>query len=94
MSETESAETLAGIGDNSGDPTAFAVDRLRNIVERIENLESEKKDLSNDIKDIYIEAKSSGFDTKVLRQLIALRRKEPDEDQESLLDTYKTALGM
>ena len=74
----------------------IAVDRLRSIIERIERLEEERKALANDIKDIYAEAKSAGFDVKVVRQLISLRKKEPAEveEQETLLDLYKRALGM
>lgn len=86
----------AGIGDNSGDPKAFAIDRLKNLVERIERLEQERKGLSGDIRDIYVEAKSAGFDVRVLRKLIQLRKDDPDErsEKEQLLDTYKQALGM
>jgi uncharacterized protein (UPF0335 family) len=74
----------------------IAADRLRSLVERIERLEEERRALANDIKDIYAEAKSAGFDVKVLRQLIRLRRQEPAEieEQESLLDVYRRALGM
>ncbi len=73
-----------------------AADRLRSIIERIERLEEEKKALATDIKDIFIEAKSAGFDVKVIRQLISIRKKEPAEveEQESLLDVYRRALGM
>ena len=73
-----------------------AADRLRSLVERIERLEEERRALAGDIKDIYAEAKSAGFDIKVLRALIALRRKEPAEveEQETLLDVYRRALGM
>jgi len=74
----------------------IAADRLRSIVERIERLEEEKKALANDIKDIFGEAKASGFDVKALRALITLRKKEPAEveEQETLLDVYRRALGM
>jgi uncharacterized protein (UPF0335 family) len=74
----------------------IAADRLRSIVERIERLEEERKALSGDIRDIYAEAKSAGFDVKVLRQLIRMRRQEPAdvEEQETLLDVYRRALGM
>ena len=74
----------------------IAADRLRSIVERIERLEEERKSLANDIKDIYSEAKSAGFDVKVLRQIITLRREEPAEveEQETLLELYRRALGM
>lgn len=74
----------------------IAADRLRSIIERIERLEEEKKALAGDIKDIFAEAKSAGFDVKVLRQLIRIRRQEPAdvEEQETLLDVYRRALGM
>ena len=73
-----------------------AVDRLRSIVERIERLEEERKALASDIKDIYAEAKSAGFDPKVLRQLIRIRKQEAAEveEQETMLDIYRRALGM
>ena len=77
-------------------PTNIAGDRLRSIVERIERLEEERKALGSDIKDIYSEAKSAGFDIKVLRQLIRIRKQEPAEveEQETLLDVYRRAIGM
>ena len=73
-----------------------AADRLRSLVDRIERLEEERKALSSDIKDIYAEAKSAGFDVKVLRQLIRIRKQEAAEveEQETLLDVYRRALGM
>ena len=74
----------------------IAADRLRSIVERIERLEEERKALSSDIKDIYAEAKSAGFDVKVLRQIISIRKQKPAEieEAETLLDVYRRALGM
>jgi uncharacterized protein (UPF0335 family) len=74
----------------------IAADRLRSIIERIERLEEERKALASDIKDIYAEAKSAGFEVKVIRQLIAIRKREPAEvaEQETLLDLYRRALGM
>jgi len=73
-----------------------AVERLRSIVDRIERLEEERKALASDIKDIYAEAKSAGFDPKVLRALIRIRKQEAAEveEQETLLDVYRRALGM
>ena len=73
-----------------------AADRLRSLIERIERLEEERKALGSDIKDIYAEAKSAGFDVKVIRQIITIRKKEPAEveEQETLLDVYRRALGM
>jgi uncharacterized protein (UPF0335 family) len=84
---------IAEIGDNRG---GIAVAQLRRLVDRIERLEEERKGLGNDIKDIYSEAKSGGFDVKVLRQLIRVRKQEPakTEEQETLLDVYRRALGM
>ncbi len=77
-------------------PGNVAGDRLRSIVDRIERLEEERKALGSDIKDIYGEAKSAGFDVKVLRQLIRIRKQEPAEieEQETLLDVYRRAIGM
>jgi uncharacterized protein (UPF0335 family) len=73
-----------------------AVERLRSLVERIERLEEERRALGNDIKDIYAEAKSAGFDPTVLRQLIKIRKQEAAEveEQETMLDIYRRALGM
>lgn len=91
------------IGHNSKAKTAeetkvggVAVERLRSLVERIERLSEERKALSSDIKDLYAEGKSSGFDPKVLRALIAIRGKDFDtvEEFESMLDIYRHALGM
>ena len=87
-------------GDSKGDDAAatggIAADRLRSIIERVERLEEERKALGSDIKDIFAEAKSAGFDVKVLRQIIRIRRQEPAEveEQETLLDVYRRALGM
>lgn len=87
-------------GHNSGEETAqwgnISAGRLRSLVERIERLEEERKALGGDIKDIFAEAKSAGFDVKVLRQLIRIRKQEPAdvEEQETLLDVYRRALGM
>jgi uncharacterized protein (UPF0335 family) len=74
----------------------IAKDRLRSIVDRIERLEEEKRALISDIKDIYTEAKSAGFDGKVIRRLIADRRcnQEEVEEQYTLLDIYRRQIGM
>ena len=73
-----------------------ARDQLRAFVERIERLEEEKKTIADDIKDVYSEAKAMGFDTKILKKVIALRKKDAQERQEEdlILDTYLHALGM
>ena len=72
-----------------------AAERLMSIVERIEKLEDERKLLQADIKDIYTEAKSAGYDVKVLRMVIASRKKDQAEweEQQALLETYMKALG-
>lgn len=79
-----------------GSPANLARDQLRAFVERIERLEEDKKEVSDFIKDVYGEAKSVGFDTKILKRVIALRKKDEAERQEEdfLLDTYLQALGM
>ncbi|MFL1462426.1 DUF2312 domain-containing protein [Roseococcus sp. DSY-14] len=82
--------------DDTKEVGGIAADRLRSIIERIERLEEERKSLADDIKDIYAEAKSAGFEVKVVRQIIRLRKQEPAEveEQETLLDLYRRALGM
>lgn len=74
----------------------FSADQLNQIVARIERLEEEKKALADDIKEVYAEAKAHGFDTKILRQVIRLRKLDRAElaEQESLLEIYMDALGM
>ena len=76
--------------------TTFAQGQLRSFVERIERLEEEKKTIAGDIKEVYAEAKANGFDTKILRKVIALRKIEAAEreEQQSMLDVYLAALGM
>lgn len=71
-------------------------DRLRLLIERIELLEEEKKGIADDIRDVKAEAKAVGYDTKIIGQIIKLRRMKPDarHEMEAILDTYKCALGM
>lgn len=70
--------------------------RLRNFIERVERLEEEKKALGDDIKEVYAEAKGQGFDTKVMKKIVMMRKQDPDDraEEEALLDTYMAALGM
>ncbi|AKR54361.1 hypothetical protein XM25_00785 [Devosia sp. H5989] len=77
-------------GDNVGK------DQLRAFVERIERMEEEKAAIATDIREIYAEAKGNGFDTKVLRQVVKLRKQDHNErmEQQALLDLYLTSLGM
>ena len=76
--------------------SGLARDQLRAFVERIERLEEEKKTIADDIKEVYGEAKSMGYDTKVLRKVISIRKQDQTErlEQEAVLDTYLHALGM
>ncbi len=78
------------------DVAGIAGDRLKSFIERIERLETEKRALAEDIAEVYAEAKSTGFDTKIMRQLIKLRKMDKDDldESEALLDVYKRALGM
>ncbi|EDQ34430.1 hypothetical protein HPDFL43_15572 [Hoeflea phototrophica DFL-43] len=78
------------------DAGAVARDQLRSFVERIERLEEEKKTIADDIKDVYGEAKAMGFDAKVLRKVVAIRKQDENDrlEQEAILDTYLHALGM
>lgn len=96
--DAEPARRSRARQDADPDPKVggIAADRLLSLIERIERLEEERKALGNDIRDIYAEGKSAGFDVAVLRQLVRLRKKEPSEveEQESLLDLYKRAIGM
>lgn len=76
--------------------TGFAQGQLKSLVERIERLEEEKNTIAGDIKEIYAEAKANGFDTKILRKVIGLRRKEvaEREEEDAMIDLYLQALGM
>jgi uncharacterized protein (UPF0335 family) len=76
-----------------GQPTD---DRLRLLIERIERLEEEKKGIADDIRDVYSEAKSVGYDAKIMPQIVSIRKMEPNDlsEQEMILETYKAALGM
>ncbi|MEI6986194.1 MAG: DUF2312 domain-containing protein [Rhodospirillaceae bacterium] len=80
----------------SNDVGGIAAAQLRSFVERIERLEEEKKGIADDIKDLYLEAKGQGFDVKVMRKIISLRKrsKEDRQEEEQLLELYKSALGM
>ena len=76
--------------------TTFSEGQLKSIVERIERLEEEKKVIAADIKEVYAEAKGNGYDIKILRKVISLRKKEIGErlEEEAMLDVYLSALGM
>lgn len=76
--------------------TAVARDQLKAFIDRIERMEEEKKAISDDIRDIYGEAKSSGFDSKILRKVIAIRKQDADKraEEDAILDLYLVSLGM
>lgn len=76
--------------------STIAADQLKVFLERIEKLEAEKAELSEDVKGVYAEAKAAGFDTKVMKKIIALRAMDSAERQEldDLIDTYRTAVGI
>jgi uncharacterized protein (UPF0335 family) len=76
--------------------TTVAAGQLRAIIERIERLEEEKQTISEDIKEVYAEAKGTGFDTKAVRTIIRLRKKDQAElqEEEAIIQLYKAALGM
>jgi uncharacterized protein (UPF0335 family) len=76
--------------------TNFAQGQLRSFIERIERLEEEKKAIAADIKEVYAEAKGTGFDVKIMRKVISLRKKDAAErqEEEAILELYLSALGM
>lgn len=93
------------MGHNSGEAaaessaagaTGVTGERLRSIIERVERLEEEKKSIADDIKEVYAEAKGDGFDNRTLRQIVRIRKMDQNDraEQEALLDTYMSALGM
>ena len=73
-----------------------AAGQLKAFIERVEKLEEEKQAIADDIKDVYAEMKGTGFDTKAVKTIVRLRKKEPSErqEEEAILDLYKAALGM
>ena len=84
------------MSDTSTVQTAVAQGQLRSLIERIERLEEEKKALSADIREVYAEAKANGFDTKIVRKVVAIRKKERHEreEEEAMIELYLNALGM
>ena len=82
--------------NTSPDSYNVAADELRQFIERVEQLDAEKRDLAEQQKEVMAEAKGRGYDTKVMRKVIALRKRKPDEiaEEEAIMDMYKSALGM
>lgn len=81
---------MSDAGHNSAD------DRLRLLIERVERMEEEKKGVAEDIRDVYAEAKAVGYDPKIMRKIVALRKMKPDDRREQalILETYANALGL
>lgn len=81
---------------DASDNYAVAADELRQFIERFEQLEAEKKDVTEQQKELMAEAKGRGYDTKVMKKVIALRKRKPDDiaEEEAVLEMYKSALGM
>ncbi len=88
------ADSLIDTGPMNAGPVA--ADELRQFIERYEQLESEKRDVVEQQKELMAEAKGRGYDTKVMRKVIALRKRKPDDiaEEETILELYKSALGM
>jgi uncharacterized protein (UPF0335 family) len=86
---------MSGIGHNSSIDNVSA-EQLRQYIERIERLEEEKKGILDDIKDVYAEAKSTGFDSKTMRQIVRDRKMEKHhrDERDMLLETYRAAMGL
>jgi uncharacterized protein (UPF0335 family) len=87
---------LHGKGWLAMDAYQVTADELRQFVERLEHLEQEKKDIAEQIKEVYSESKGRGYDTKALKTIISLRKKNKDDlaEEEAVLEVYKEALGM
>lgn len=87
------SDTSADVIENSYRVTA---DELRQFIERYERLESEKRDIADSQKEVMAEAKARGYDTRAMRRVIALRKRDKDDiaEEEAVLEMYKQALGM
>lgn len=94
--ETEPKMDIISEADKKNNVEIVGVERLQSLIERIEKLQEEIKEIQIDVKDIFAEAKACGFDVKIMREIIKLRKmNEVDrEEQEYLIDTYKKALGL
>jgi len=85
---------MSEIGHNSDG--AVQGDQIKSFIERIERLEEEKRETATDIKEVYAEAKSNGYDVKILRKIVARRRRDADEvaEEEAIFDLYLQSIGM
>lgn len=93
--EAEDEEDEQKLKTTSTRTVGTTADRLRSFIQRVERLEEDKKGIADDIKEVYSEAKGEGFDVKVLRKVIALRKKDPEEvaEEEELLELYMSAIA-
>jgi uncharacterized protein (UPF0335 family) len=84
------------MNENSGEAYRVTADELRQFIERFENLEIEKRNIADQQKEVMAEAKGRGYDTKILRKLVVLRKRDLQDiaEEEAVLDMYKSALGM
>ena len=84
------------MADSGADSGGIAADHLKSFIERIERLEEEKKALADDIKDVYAEAKGTGFDVKIMRKIVSIRKQDREKrrEEEEILDLYMAALGI
>lgn len=96
MPKPHQTEAFSGSEMGARKPAAFASDHLRAFIERLERLEEDKKAIADDIKDVFAEAKGVGFDTKIMKEVLRLRKQDKSqrEEQEAILDLYLQALGM
>ena len=92
MDDAPPTERAPRIAANTG---GVAAERLRSFIERVERLEEERAQIGHDIREVYAEAKGEGYDVKVLRRIVALRKKDPVQrrEEEELLEVYLAALG-
>ena len=95
MNDFTPPSSAPGSIDRAANSGGVAVERLRSFVQRIERLEEDKAGLAQDLKEVYAEAKGEGFDVKVMRKLISLRKRDPQQrrEEEELLELYLSAIG-
>ncbi len=96
MAEKSNVKSFPGADEDAKDVGGVAGKRLKSVIERVERLEEEKAALADDIKDVFGEAKATGFDVKIIRRIIKLRKMEVEKrrEEDELLELYKSAIGM
>ncbi len=89
-------DTASAVPPVTSEAATTTDQRLRLLIERVERLEAEKKGIADDIRDVYAEAKATGYDAKIMRQIVRLRKMEANDrrEMEMVLETYKAALGI